>query len=73
MPYHIFEINPFQQLTFLQAKDDYRAAKEVVQKLRKTPGLVSGTTYRMMFAADPLQAERLLKEKREPRPMGEHD
>jgi len=73
MGYHIFEINPFKQLTYLQSVAGYREAKQVVRDLRTAGDLVTGTTYRMMFASDPDQAERLLKEKREPRPMGEHD
>jgi len=73
MQYHIFEINPFQQLAFLEAVDEYKVAKKILRELRQAPTLVAGTTYRMMFASDPIRAEQLLKEKREPRPMGEHD
>jgi len=73
MQYHIFEINPFQQLTHLQSIDKYREAKQCVRGLRAAQDFPTGTTYRMMFAATPEQAERLLREKREPRPMGEHD
>lgn len=73
MQYHVFEINPFQQYTLLYSYPDYRSAKTSVSELRRASGKPAGTTYRMMFAADAEQAERLLKEKREPRPMGEHD
>ena len=73
MQYHIFEINPFQQLTFLQSLAKYRDAKQYVRECRDAQDVLTGTTYRMMFAASPDQAERLLKEKREARPMGEHD
>lgn len=73
MQYHIFEINAFKQLTYLKSVAKYREAKQSVADLRTAPDLTTGTTYRMMFANDPAQAERLLKEKREPRPMGEHD
>jgi hypothetical protein len=73
MHYHIFEINPFEQLTWLSSTPDYRQAREQVRAHRKAPNVVAGTRYRMMFAADREQAERLLREKREPRPMGEHD
>jgi len=73
MQYHIFEINPFQQLTFLHSLEKYRAAKQYVRERREALDTPTGTTYRMMFAASPAQAERLLKEKREARPMGEHD
>jgi len=73
LKYHIFEINAFRQLTHLQSVTDYRDAKALVREYRQKPDLVAGTTFRMMFAADPQQAERLLTEKREARPMGEHD
>ena len=73
MQYHIFEIDPFQQLQLLDSVSSYREAKNRVNTLRRSADLVAGTTYRMMFAASPADAERLIKEKREPRPMGEHD
>lgn len=71
--YYIFEINAFRQLTYLETMADYREAKKLVNELRRKPNLAAGTTFRMMFAENQLQAERLLKEKREARPMGEHD
>ena len=73
MNYHIFEINAFKQLTHLDSVADYRVAKKLVNEYRTKPNVAAGTTYRMMFAANVEQAERLLKEKREARPMGEHD
>lgn len=73
MAYHVFEVNPFQHTSHLETLVTYREAKEFVNRCRKSPDLVKGTTYRMMFANSPEQAEQLLKEKREPRPMGEHD
>lgn len=73
MAYHLFEINPFKQLTFIETKATYREAKLRVRELRMSPQLGTGVTVRMMFAADEHEAERLLKEKREHRPMGEHD
>jgi len=73
MAYHIFEINAFRQLTFLGTQASYREAKTEIRELRKKDNLAAGTTFRMMFATTPEHAERLLKEKREPRPMGEDD
>jgi len=73
MDYHIFEINAFKQLTHLHSVSDYREAKKLVNELRVRPKIEPGTTYRMMFAQNVQQAEKLLKEKREARPMGEHD
>lgn len=73
MSYHIFEINAFRQLSFLKTLPSYREAKTEIRGLRKKENLAAGTTFRMMFASTPEHAERLLKEKREPRPMGEND
>jgi len=73
MPYHIFEVNPFKQLTFVATEATYREAKKHVRSMRESDSLGAGVTVRMMFAGDRFEAERLLKEKREPRPMGEHD
>jgi phage-related protein len=73
MPYHVFEINAFRQYRHVDSLQDYRAAKQLVRELRTAPTIETGTTYRMMFAANATQAEQLLKEKREPRPAGEHD
>jgi len=73
LAYHLFEINPFKQLTFIETQASYRDAKQKLRELRSSASLGTGVTVRMMFAADRYEAERLLKEKREPRPMGEHD
>ncbi|MEE9333537.1 MAG: hypothetical protein V3U65_05550 [Granulosicoccaceae bacterium] len=73
MDYHIFEINAFSQLSHLQSVAEYREAKKLVNGYRKKPNLAAGTLFRMMFAENIHQAEKLLKEKREARPMGEHD
>ncbi len=72
MPYHVFEINAFKQFEHLASHETYRLAKNAVKELRNTNSSGS-STYRMMFASTPEHAEKLLKEKREPRPMGEHD
>jgi len=73
MPYHIFELNPFRQLTFVATQANYRDARKQVRAMRESDSLGAGVTVRMMFAGDRFEAERLLKEKRDPRPMGEHD
>lgn len=73
MQYHIFEINPFEQLGWLSSTPDYREARQQVRAHRQAANAAAGTRYRMIFAADPEHAERLLREKREPQPMGEHE
>ena len=73
MPYHVFEINAFKQFEHKGSFDEYRGAKNSLKELREAATASTGSTYRMMFAATPEHAIKLLQEKREPRPMGEHD
>lgn len=73
MPYHVFEINAFKQYEHIGSYENYRNAKKSLKELRGSSTAASGNTYRMMFAASPEHAVKLLQEKREPRPMGEHD
>ncbi len=73
MGYPIFEINAFRQLTFLESVAEYRAAKKIVNDYRRGASAVPGSAFRIMFAGNQHLAERLLQEKREARPMGEHD
>ncbi len=73
MPYHVFEINAFKQFEHKASYDTYRLAKDAVSTLRKENSSPGTLSYRMMHASTPEHALQLLKEKREPRPMGEHD
>jgi len=73
LDYYIFEINAFEQLSHLETVSEYRQAKALVNEYRRKPHVPPGTTFRMMFAQDQQHAERLLTEKRQARPMGEHD
>ena len=50
---------------------DYREARTAVRAMRRALDRDDPTTVRMVFAAGEAQAERLLGERREPRPLGE--
>ena len=49
----------------------YREARTAAREMRRTPDRGDPTVVRIIFAADEAQAERLLTERREPRPLGE--
>ena len=71
MPYLIFKLHPRGRFEYLQSFDSYRAAKQKVHALRKAIGASDEYTVRMIHANDEPEGERLLAEKREPRPLGE--
>ena len=49
----------------------YREARAAVREMRRALDRGDPTIVRMVFAADEAQAERILAERREPRPLGE--
>ena len=71
MPYFVFELHPPARTRSVAEFDDYRSAKQDVTKRRKRIADGEAYTVRMVHAADRRQAQRLLTEKREPRPLGE--
>ena len=71
MPYFVYRIHGERTLERIASFDAYRDARARVRALRAEGSAGGPGTVRMIFAADPSQAERLLQEKREPRPLGE--
>jgi hypothetical protein len=71
MAYYVYKIYPPKRLDFLDEFDAYRDAKNFTRTKRKELTLEDDCTVRMIFAPSKQQAERLLKEAREARPMGE--
>ena len=67
MPYYVYRIDAFGGLERVDGFDAYRDARQCVRSLREG----GETMVRMVFAGDAGEAERLLTEKREPRPLGE--
>lgn len=69
MPYYVFKITQptelVKNLDFQQAFENYREARQLARDLRKKLPLDSGITVKMLFAANQLQAEETLMEKRE--------
>lgn len=69
MPYYVFKITQptelVKNLSFQEAFEEYRDARQLARDLRKELPLDSGITVKMLFAANQLQAEETLMEKRE--------
>ena len=71
MPYFIYKLKLPRVLEKVGAFARYREARAAVREMRRTLDRDDPTTVRMILAADEAQAERLLTERREPRPLGE--
>lgn len=71
MPYYVYKIAPPKCLEFLDEFAVYRDAKEFTRTRRKALTPEDECTVRMIFAPTKEHAERLLKEVRESRPLGE--
>ena len=71
MPYFIYRLRPPREPEKEGAFTGYREARTAVREMRNALGRDGPATVRMIFAADEAQAERLLTERREPRPLGE--
>ena len=70
MPYYIYRIEefPVRRLELVGQDDAFRTASARTKALRASPGLPQGSTVRMVFAANELEAEDLLNQKREAAP-----
>ena len=71
MPYFIYRLRPPRPPEKAGSFEAYREARAAVREMRRTLGRDDPVTVRMVFAAGEAQAERLLTERREPRPLGE--
>ena len=71
MPYFIYRLRPPRPPEKAGSFAAYREARAAVRAMRRALDRDDPTTIRMVFAAGEAQAERLLTEHREPRPLGE--
>ena len=71
MPYFIYKLRPPLPPEKAGSFAAYREARGAVRAMRGVLDRDDPTTVRMVFAAGEAQAERLLTERREPRPLGE--
>lgn len=71
MPYFIYKIAPPRQLTHLATLARYPEARDQVRALRAADPAVGAAAYRMVFATQQAEAERLLSLPRDERVIGE--
>ncbi len=71
MSYYVYKILPPRHLEYIDEFGAYREAKTFTRRMRKELAAEDDTLVRMIFAPSKAQAERLLKEPREARPLGE--
>lgn len=69
MPYFVYKISPTRELTHLATLDKYQAARAEVRTRRLNPE--SGFEYRLIFARQMAEAEKLLSTPRDERVIGE--
>lgn len=71
MAYYVYKIHAPRRLEYVNEFDAYREAKLFTRANRQKLTLDDAFTVRMIFAPTKEQAERLLTQVREARPMGE--
>lgn len=71
MAYYVYKIHLPRRLEYLDSFETYRDARIYTRAKRKEITAEDHCTVRMVFAPGREQAERLLKEVREARPLGE--
>ena len=71
MPYFVYKITPPLQLTHVETKDKYKDARTLVRGLRNDHSGEQNLQYRMVFANNPAEAEKLLSTPRDERVIGE--
>jgi hypothetical protein len=71
MPYFVYKVSEAGRLERVDAFDGYRDAKRLARTMRQQLPEDADYLVRVIFAGNDEEAVRLLKEKREPRPMGE--
>ena len=71
MAYYIYKVHAPKRLEYVDEFDAYREAKLFTRAKRQKLTLDDAFTVRMIFAPNKEQAERLLTQVREARPMGE--
>lgn len=71
MPYFVYKITPSLQLTYIDTKDKYQEARAIVRSLREQRPAGDDTDYRLIFARQQGEAEKLLSTPRDERVIGE--
>ena len=71
MTYFVYKVFPGNRLELVNSLGKYRDAKELARSMRTEIRTDDDYAVRIIFAKNSDEAQRLLTEKREPRPVGE--
>jgi hypothetical protein len=71
MPYFVYKISPPLQLDYVDTLARYQDARALVREHRQKGATESGVQYRMVFARQQAEAEKLLSTPRDERVIGE--
>ena len=71
MPYFLYKVFPGKKFELIEQYPAYRSARDEARKRRAAMSSEDPYNVKVMFAKDSEQAERLMSEEREPRPLGE--
>lgn len=71
MPYYVYQITPNRQLTHIDTKTRYQEARSLVRDLRGQKADDDDNDYRLIFANQQGEAEKLLSMPRDERVIGE--
>jgi hypothetical protein len=71
MPYFVYKIFPPKRLEYMESFDQFPQAKQFARTSRMQKNPENDYTVKIIFANNPAEAERLLMEEREPRPVEE--
>ena len=71
MPYFVYKVFPARRYEAVEAFERYREARTLARQMRADLMSRDTHTVRIVHAASPGEAERLLSERREPPPLGE--
>jgi len=71
MPYFVYKKTPPLKLTHVETKDKYKDARTLIRGLRNDQSGEQNLQYRMVFANNQAEAEKLLSTPRDERVIGE--
>jgi hypothetical protein len=71
MPYFVYKISPPIELEYIDIKQGYKDARNLVRELRQGQAQGADTQFRLIFAKDRAEAEKLLSTPRDERVIGE--
>ncbi len=71
MPYFVYKISPPLQLEYIDTIERYQEARALVRTRREAEESDSGIQYRLVFARQQGEAEKLLSTPRDGRVIGE--